>query len=556
MKRKITFALLLFVLSTFHSFADINPDEELNKCATFLSKQEKIKILNKFNNLDVFYFRPNLQCHYPSKSGKFLVHYDTLGGNAVSKIDLNHNKIPDYIDSVAYYADYVYSKECDEFGFKISLSDSAKGGDDKYDIYVVELGIGKKGMTVYGLTDNDVEIKPKIGFERYTSTISIDNDYSPDDYTILDDGTKVKTYKETGFIGLKITLAHEFHHAIQFYYGHPFPKADCLAEAVSVFFENKLFPESRDFTQYVNRLLLNPASYPFGDGEAINGYRYGVFFHYIDSKYGVKPILRWWELVGIGLSGYKALDSALKEVNSSLKDTWNGFIPQLYFTGTFTSGTNTILYADELKNLSFTNFKFTTNPFEDKLVDLLPYQLKTMRIINSVDNLYNSPDTIDVILTNANDYKAQAQFLEFDRFNYKLINYVENEFTQIVNSNWHYQYNTNLTYAFPLSFHFLREGTSGKQIAHCYPNPFIKSKDKKIFFPAPDGVELNKKIELTLYTIDYMKIIEETLPVQLKNDTRILEWEPNTNYLNSGTYIFEIKYGDDFKLGKIAIIND
>src|SRR5512135_1215455 len=81
-----------------------------NKCATFhpnrntIIKDRKLAEITALN-------RPVLQKSLQSQSGKFLIHYDTTGFNAVSPIDENNNSISDYIDSVAYYLDYVFRKE-------------------------------------------------------------------------------------------------------------------------------------------------------------------------------------------------------------------------------------------------------------------------------------------------------------------------------------------------------------------------------------------------------------------------------------------------------------
>ncbi len=71
-------------------------------------------------------------------------------------------------------------------------SDNTGGGDDKYDVYIVNQGAG-----LYGYT----EFENKVGAVNWTSFIVIDNDYVG--------------YYSSGIEGMLVTVAHEFHHGIQ-----------------------------------------------------------------------------------------------------------------------------------------------------------------------------------------------------------------------------------------------------------------------------------------------------------------------------------------------------
>jgi hypothetical protein len=63
--------------------------------------------------------------------------------------------------------------------------------------------------------------------KKYTY-IRIDNNYSEQD-TYVDSTNKVKQlYATTGINGLKVSAAHEFHHAIQFAYNNPNGNNDAI----------------------------------------------------------------------------------------------------------------------------------------------------------------------------------------------------------------------------------------------------------------------------------------------------------------------------------------
>jgi len=48
------------------------------------------------------------QKNFISKNNLFKIHYDTVGYNAPSLVDINKNGVPDYIDSVAFYFETAY----------------------------------------------------------------------------------------------------------------------------------------------------------------------------------------------------------------------------------------------------------------------------------------------------------------------------------------------------------------------------------------------------------------------------------------------------------------
>ena len=126
----------------------------------------------------------------------FRVHYDTTGANAPSLTDLDHNTIPDYIDSTLAFLEYAWDLEVNALGYHPPKSDNGAGGGDEIDVYIQELGNGN-----YGITYPDQE-------SNGTSS----------GYIILDNNYSGNQYYSKGLDGLKVTSAHEFFHVIQFGY--------------------------------------------------------------------------------------------------------------------------------------------------------------------------------------------------------------------------------------------------------------------------------------------------------------------------------------------------
>ena len=88
--------------------------------------------------------RPSLPRAYASSSGRFLVHYDTAGIDAVYHPSVRTlvDSVPDYVVMTARIADSVYVHIIDTLGFPAPPSDGfyPEGGDSAYDIYLVNVG--------------------------------------------------------------------------------------------------------------------------------------------------------------------------------------------------------------------------------------------------------------------------------------------------------------------------------------------------------------------------------------------------------------------------------
>src|ERR1035437_10209840 len=91
--------------------------------------------------------RPNLQTSLVSPSGFFRIHYDTTGYNMTAyytDADLLHYSkqalLQMYLDSTAIAADSAYNFEINYLGYPPPPPDSNAGGDNKYDIYLENLG--------------------------------------------------------------------------------------------------------------------------------------------------------------------------------------------------------------------------------------------------------------------------------------------------------------------------------------------------------------------------------------------------------------------------------
>jgi hypothetical protein len=218
-------------------------------------------------------------------AGHFHIFYDTTGINEPALLDIALRRIPGtakaYINFVAQIFNHVWDIEVEQMGYS---APPLENGQSFYNIYV-------KDMTDYGLTTFGGQINGTGVPPRYTSNITIDNDYLE------------SQFHSHGIDGLKVTAAHEFHHAIQIgSYGYW--ENDVYAyELTSTWFEDVVYTEVNDYYQYLRNYFEQ-----FADGRSFNanpsvgGYERCTWAHFMAKQFGPTMMRKVWEGMGNSIS--------------------------------------------------------------------------------------------------------------------------------------------------------------------------------------------------------------------------------------------------------------
>jgi len=545
----------LFLISSYVSIkAEEEPEFGGIKCGTLLPKEKQNKKFDKVQYKDSLVF----QSKHISESGKFLIHYDTTGTEAVPPEDSNKNGIPDYIDSASYFLDMVYKLYIDTIGYISPIKEDIISDKDRYQIYIMDIGNGE--AAIYGATFSDSQIISKNTFPRYYSHIYIDNNYSPTDSTILPDSAKTKkrTYYETGISALKITIAHEFHHAIQFFYGIS-PYAQTIMEMTSTFMEWRVQRETYDYMQFVRNLYKNFNLYSFGNSSADVGYRYAIFGQFIFKKYGDIILKRTWQLIGEKIPDYVALDSAFREQGSDLLTEWRDFIPWLYYTGRRAIPNQYFDKAAEFPEITFyRNEKFRSPSFLESST-LQAFEIRGYRC-HLPSSLAATDDTVDVIFSNLDLESAIYQRDVKRAFNFFIVNEYQQETKQLGNTDYYYKFAKN---NFIFDSLYLSSGVPTKILSYCYPNPLKISEGNDMFFPAPENAKLDIKdlVDLVIYNSEMIEVYSKRSNIDVDviesiNGNKVVKWSSIPTDISSGIYIYRIIFKDKESVGKFVIISN
>jgi len=249
--------------------------------------------------------RPVTETSFVTPGGFFRVHYDPTGSNAPG-YDLN---------LLAEALDSTYKFEIDFLGYDTPPGDSTTnpnipseeyGGDNRYDVYIGNLGSG-----FYGFTQFEYEVEE--GSNRFSSYMMIDNDFL--------------NFFSPGINGAQVTVAHEFHHSIQ---GGNYifrPEDTFFYEITSTAMEEFVFDDVNDYYAYIPSYFRNPET-PL---QLTTGYNTATWNIFLRDNFDYDIIKRQWELMP-SLRAMIAINNSIFEYGSSFAREFNRYGIWMYFT--------------------------------------------------------------------------------------------------------------------------------------------------------------------------------------------------------------------------------
>ncbi|HEY1854300.1 MAG TPA: MXAN_6640 family putative metalloprotease [Solirubrobacterales bacterium] len=214
----------------------------------------------------------------PYCGANFCVHWVAQGLDAPSLVDSNGNGVPDYVESVMRVAEHVHEVENEKLGWREPKSDGRRGGGGvgKTDIYLSQIGGQLFG---YAAPDRGQGTKGHPLPRRLYGYLVLDNDYSAFEFP----GTKPIN-------DLKVTLAHEYNHILQF--GYDAYQDPWFAESTAVWMEDQVYNDLNDYLRYERRwvkLYATPLT-----ASSIKEYGSAVWNEWLAKHYGRAIIRKAW----------------------------------------------------------------------------------------------------------------------------------------------------------------------------------------------------------------------------------------------------------------------
>ncbi|MGH8004625.1 MAG: MXAN_6640 family putative metalloprotease [Limisphaerales bacterium] len=255
--------------------------------------------------------RPVQQKSLVSPDSFFMIHYDTAGPHAVPVEDEDLSGVPDYAENLARYADSSLRTEVLQMGYFAPPPD----GDGRYDVYTQNLGTG-----LYGYTQP--ESPGPAPWTDYTSFIVVH-------HTLI--GFPPNNDPESPQKGaMKVTIAHEFHHAIQFAYNASTSGRIWFMEITSTWMEDVVFDLVDDNYNYLPIFFTQPQTPLTNTG--IHMYSSFIWNQYLAQNFGPDIIRQIWQ-ENISFTASPALDRVLQTRSTTLGREFSRFALWNFYTG-------------------------------------------------------------------------------------------------------------------------------------------------------------------------------------------------------------------------------
>lgn len=480
--------------------------------------------------------RPTMQTSIVSPSGIFRIHYDITGSNIPSY--LSGSSIETNVQEVAKAMDSTYRFEVDYLGYPVAPSDGGAGGDYLYDVYIVNQPAG-----LYGFTQFEYEINPPS--DRFTSYLVLDNDYTG--------------YFSAGVYGLRVTAAHEFHHAIQGG-NYIFRSSDTYYyEITSTAMEEFVYDDVNDYFQYLSSYFAHP-DLPMPQQ---NGYNMAIWNIYLKETFGFTILKTQWELMP-DFRAITSINSSIISEGSALPREFNKFGIWTFFTNYraipgiyFEDGTEFPLITPA-GSVQFTPpsepVHMTANPVTNNFIKFI---------------IPSTSDTLYTIVSNGDAASAITNVTQEFGFDYELFdnpNSGQRKLTAEYSSDFSVVNPTYWSVSEILNNQIVYEDSVPYQpagsISYAYPNPFTYEKNyitgSLIFLPA--DLVLGEMVDFNVYSVGMQLFYnKEEFIKNLPGDQKGVVWDGldnDGNKLGSGVYIYVIKNGDDVVKGKVVIFNE
>ena len=473
--------------------------------------------------------RPLLQTSI--RIGDFRIHFDTSGVNEPAMLDPNSNRITgswrQFVDSVGSIAAYVSRVEIDSLGYAAPPPDDTLGGGPEFDIYIEELG------NEYGETAPDNDALQEGGTS--TSFITIDNDF-----------IFVYPPANRGIPALRVTLAHEYHHAIQIgSYGF-WPSELYYHEISSVWMEDVVYTDVNDYYNYLfapwSQFYNEDVTFTQSSGPIM--YSRGIWGHYIAKRFGRDAMRRTWEEIRF-MRPLKSIDFTLRTWYASTFgmafaewSLWNYFTGSRFDPQYYPEGAQ---YPEIAQDAADFTVPFRVVPGVLAPLSARYYQIEGPR------------DSITLALSNIDYDAAIAGNMSTEGYSFSLsttstdATYVQAaagvyfRFDAASKANWWTWSIVNGMVGVPV----LPEGTA-------FPNPYLSDGKNAVHIPSS---AFNGTLSIFSSSMDLVYSSAQASTIYFGK--RVFTWDGRTNEnakAQSGVYIFVLSLDGRSLTGKIVLV--
>lgn len=470
--------------------------------------------------------------------GSFRIHFDTTGTNTPTLLDGNQNPIPGtydaFADSVGAIANYALSYETGVLGYVPPPPDYGAGGGDEYDIYITNLAASGSG--VYGFVDWETPIISKPNGGTWTTFMNIDNDF-----------TFVSPRSNRGLPALRVTLAHELHHAIQIggyglWFGHEY-----FYEITSTWLEDVLYTDVNDYYNYLPAHFNRPTE-SFTKADQSIEYGRCIWGHFVAKRFGRDAMrLAWQEIQSV--IPLQAMDNALQAYQSTFRQAFTEWTLWNYFTG---ARSDSLQYYPEGSH--YPNVLLTPVDFDQTFRAF-------MSSVSTLGSRYHqvlaSSDTLILVLANVDFIAGLVGNMNAHEYSLLLSNRALDELYRSTPAGVYFK----LDVSDPTNWSpgvIVRGGVIPSTIPEGvpFPNPFLVDGKTSIYIPVKISGSAQGQLSVLSSNMDLV-FAQTVNPVSPGPGQLAFAWNGRTNHgdiAQTGVYFFVLEVQGRTLTGKFAIV--
>ncbi len=462
--------------------------------------------------------------------GAFRLTYDTAGADAPAMLDRDGERIPgsheEFVDSAGAILNDVYAYQTGVLGYL----DPIQPGQGPYLVNIFQNSY--YGETVPGA---------RIGFStpaRYLTHMNIDNDF--------------RSFYSSGMNGLRVTVAHEFFHAIQFgSYGY-WSSDLYFMELTSTWMEDVVYDGVNDYYQYLRgpgspggyaaRGHFAKPDFSLVRTDGLTEYSRAILGKFIEKQYSPGVIRRAWELVPTRIA-VDALDAALAEAGSSFREA---FLQWCVWNADTGPDADTVAHYPEGREYP--------RVLSNAVVDYMSPGRSISGTIGTTSSTYY-PVTVrgagmSVIVANLRTAGAPSTV----SFRYDMADAGDASFKRLSNGLY-----VRLDVPDPSNWSTIETAPALVAGVTAAPNPFVDGESRALDFYIP-GTARPASVILTVLGVGMERVFHG--PLGVRDDlssafVQVAEWRPADAFsrpLASGVYVYVLTVDGADHTGKFSVI--
>ncbi|MBE0643149.1 MAG: hypothetical protein IH600_03630 [Bacteroidetes bacterium] len=472
---------------------------------------------------------PSRQLRRTTPSGRIDIYYDTTGADAPAMLDEHGQRIVGsahtFVDHLAEILDSVYLRFAD-IGYR---APSPPTGANTIPIILSELNGVWYGVVEPGLPrPNSGTVKP-----TYECSLQLDNDF--------------REFPTTGLDGARVTAAHEFHHWVQLSEYGWWGDDQWIYEMTSTCMEATLYPDIRDYHQYVDQFMRSP-HLAFYQWEK-RGYELVLHALYLAQRFGDDCLRDVWEHMR-SIEPITALRTSVAAKGAEYAQVFCQWGETIYYTG-YRAGRITPQFYDHAAEFPTVRFQADLGMTGSEV----EFAASVMPLASMYFRTHRGLDTVAVLVSNPDLDAASRREKSGKGFRLRVRTAGADGDWRALDNGWSYRMESDHDFCIRV----LEGGaatTADRDLP--FPNPFLPDGISRVYFPLPRSITVNRgTLRIFSASMDLVTA-EEDLPIQVDALTGVtVSWDgraANGAMAPSGVYFYSVHWNGGEKTGKFALI--